>query len=241
MSKDRVPLRIAFDMDGVLADMHAALTLEAEQLFATPRDVATLEDALERPETGAPAVRLPASPYLHLTSGQTDQLWRHVAQIDNFWEGLKEIDPGAVARLARLARERRWEVIFLTQRPPTLGAIVQQQTQRWLQQHGFDLPSVYTTRRSRGAIAAALDLNVVIDDRFDGCVDVAAQSDARAVLVWREPDEAVPDRAQRLGITVVGSVGECLDLLERVDGPNASKPGLMSRIKDALRLKQSRT
>lgn len=238
MTQDPVPLRIAFDMDGVLADMHAALTLEAEQLFATPGDssVTTLEDALERPETGAPAVRLPVSPYMHLTSGQTDRLWRHVAQIDNFWEGLKEIDPGAVARLARLARERRWEVIFLTQRPPTLGAIVQQQTQRWLQQHGFDLPSVYTTRRSRGAIAAALDLDVVVDDRFDGCADVAAQSEARAVLVWREPDEAVPDRARRLGITVVRSVGECLDLLERVDG-GASKQGLMSRLKHAFRLK----
>jgi hypothetical protein len=264
-----VPLRIAFDMDGVLADMHAALTVEAERLFATPGDSApldsargaltlrqaqshpehgrgvrdsrgaatALEGALERPEASPAGVGLPGSPHSHLTSGQIDQLWHHVAHINNFWEGLQEIEPGAVARLARLAGERRWEVLFLTQRPPTAGATVQQQTQRWLQRHGFDLPSVYTTRRSRGLIAAALDLDVVVDDRFDGCVDVAGESKALAVLVWGAPDVAIPARVGRLGITVVPSVNKCLDMLEGLDAAHGSARGLMSRLKHALRLK----
>lgn len=35
-----------------------------------------------------------------------------------------------------------WEVFFITQRPATEGETVQRQTQKWLVQQGFDLPSV---------------------------------------------------------------------------------------------------
>jgi hypothetical protein len=228
-------------MDGVLADMHASLAVEAEQMFTEHEEstVHALETALEqKPPARPPIARRPGPPPLTMTAQQTDMLWERVAGTNNFWEGLAETEPGIVARLARLAGERRWEVIFLTQRPPTLGSTVQQQTQAWLRRHGYEMPSVYTTRGSRGAIAAALNLDVVIDDRFEGCVDVADESDARAVLVWRQPDESVPAKARRIGITVVRSVGECLDLLERFESPSTSEPGLMNRLRDALRLKR---
>ena len=211
----RPTLRVAVDMDGVLADMHAALAREAEQLFP--------------PQDGA------ARPGPYLTTGQTEALWRHIAGVENFWEGLQELEPGAVARLAALARQHQWEVLFLTQRPPTAGASVQLQTQRWLERHGFDLPSVCTTRRSRGAIAAALDLDIVVDDRFEGCAAVAAESDARAVLVWRQAEVAVPARARRLGISVVHSVGEWLDLLERASSRTRTGRNVFTRFRDALR------
>jgi hypothetical protein len=160
-----------------------------------------------------------------------------VAGTENFWEGVPETEPGIVARLARLADERRWEVIFLTQRPPTAGATVQQQTQAWLRRHGYDMPSVYTTRGSRGAIAAALNLDAVVDDRFEGCVDVVDDSAARAVLIWRESDDRVSARARRLGITVVRSAGECLSLLAESGGAVAAAPSLTTRLKSLLRLR----
>jgi len=234
-------LRIAFDMDGVLADMHASLAVAAERMF-TEHETSTvhaLETAIEQePPAPLPVRRLPGSPHLTLTAQQTDMLWERVVGTRNFWEGLAETEPGIVGRVARIAGDRRWEVIFLTQRPPSLGSTVQQQTQAWLRRHGYEMPSVYTTRGSRGAIAAALNLDVVVDDRFEGCVNVADESDARAVLVWREPDERVPDRARRNGITVVRSVGECLDLLERAESPGASEPGLLNRLRNAFRLKR---
>jgi hypothetical protein len=234
-------LRVAFDMDGVLADMHAALAIEAEQIF-TQHEASTvhaLEEALEQePPAQPPAPARPGPPQLTLTEHQTDILWNRVAGTRNFWEGLAETELGIVGRLARLADDRRWEVIFLTQRPPTLGSTVQQQTQAWLRRHGYDMPSVYTTRGSRGAIAAALNLDLVVDDRFEGCVDVVDESNARAMLVWREADEGIPDRARRMGITVVRSVGECLDLIERDDGPIRSQPGLISRLKDVFRVRR---
>jgi phosphoglycolate phosphatase-like HAD superfamily hydrolase len=231
-------LRIAFDMDGVLADMHAALSIEAERMF-TRQPAATaqaLEDSLEQ-EPPAPLI---IPPQLGLTREQTEELWRRVAGTHDFWDGLAETEPGIVARLAQIAERRRWEVIFLTQRPPTRGSTVQKQTQAWLRRHGYDCPSVYTTRGSRGAIAAALNLDVVIDDRFEGCVDVADESNARAVLVWRLADDSVPVRARRMGITVVRSAGECLALLDHDEQPRAEAAGLFARLRQVFRRRNPR-
>ncbi len=156
-------LRIAFDMDGVLAEMDG----EAAR-HEGPR-----------------------------------HFWRHVDAAENFWESLQEIEPGAVAKLAAMATARRWEIIFLTKRPPSAGATAQVQTQRWLQKHGFLLPSVYVVQGSRGLIAAALHLDVVVDDRPENCVDVASDSTARPVLVWRAAPQDVPSGIAKLGVTVV--------------------------------------
>ncbi len=233
-------LRIAFDMDGVLADMHAALALEAERMFGDHEAAAVeaLEAALAGSASRNPAdVKHPGTPPLALTTQQIELLWQRVAGTRDFWDGLGETEQGIVSRLARLADDRRWEVIFLTQRPPTRGATVQKQTQAWLRRHGYDFPSVYTTRGSRGAIAAALDLDVVVDDRFEGCVDVADESNARAILVDRQPDERTSQRARRMGITVVPSAGDCLALLERTEQPRAPAVGLVGRLRQVLRRK----
>jgi hypothetical protein len=93
-----------------------------------------------------------------MTPRQERRLWELVRAIENFWESLPEIEPGMVARLNALASGRGWEVIFLTKRPATKGVTAQLQTQRWLEAHGFALPSVYVVQGSRGAIAAALGL-----------------------------------------------------------------------------------
>src|SRR5206468_7443475 len=118
-----------------------------------------------------------------------------------------------VARLAQTAAERRWEIVFLTKRPKTMGATSQVQSQRWLVSKGFPLPSVYVVQGSRGRIAAALDLDVVIDDRPENCLDVSIDSKARPILIWRDDAKALPAGARRMGIGVVRSVGDCLDVL----------------------------
>jgi hypothetical protein len=199
-------LRIAFDMDGVLADMEAALVDHAEGLSGA-------DDATSR------------------------RLWQRVAAIENFWESLNELEPGTVARLHALALERRWEVIFLTRRPSTAGATAQIQTQRWLEARGFALPSVYVVQRSRGQIAAALALDFVIDDRPENCLDVAVDSKARPILVLRDDGTQLPAAIRRLGIGVVGSVSQCLDILAQIDVAEKS-PGMVTRVLRLLGLKE---
>ena len=91
---------------------------------------------------------------------------------------------------------------------------------------------------SRGRIAAALDLAIVVDDRPENCLDVVVDSKARAILVWRENENLVPGAARRLGIGVIKTTGECLDILEEVDTPRAGNPGVMDRVKRLLGLKE---
>jgi hypothetical protein len=237
-------MRIGFDLDGVLADLNAALVREAQRRFpgvetaaGGPADCSQAPSAPDPALEGDdPAESVPAS--LMLSRRQERQLWGTVTSTVNFWETLTETEPGIVRRLADVARARRWEVIFLTSRPRSAGDVVQVQTQRWLERLGYPLPSVFVVSASRGKIAAALELDVVVDDRPENCLDIAIDSKARAILIWRGDAGGVPGSARRLGIGGVGSVAACLDLLEQADRPGEDA-GLVDRLMRLLRLKPS--
>jgi hypothetical protein len=245
-------LRIGCDLDGVLADMEAELVRQAEALFGEvmTRRLQESPGAGSAPTDGEPAdvsaagapeppqENVPQLVKLRLTPRQQRRLWRHVETIENFWEGLKECEPGVIGRLASIASARRWEIIFLTKRPETAGATAQVQTQRWLASKGWTLPSVFVVQGSRGRIAQALDLDIVIDDRPENCLDVVVDSKARAMLVWREDANQLPVAAQRLGIGVVKSVNECLDILTQIDIAGKDEPGVMARVRKLLGLRQ---
>jgi hypothetical protein len=210
----------------------------AEKVQASDR-LATEESEDQTKGTAPPdaAEGVPQWLNLNMTARQQRKLWRHVESIENFWLTLKEIEVGAVQRLAAMATDRRWEVIFLTKRPATAGMTAQQQSQRWLEARGFKLPSVYVVPGLRGRIAAALNLDIVVDDRPENCLDVVVDSKARASLVWRDDEKRLPGAARRLGIGVVKSVGECLDILTQVDS-SGREPGVMNRVMRLLGLKE---
>jgi len=245
-------LRIAFDLDGVLADMEAELVRQSEILFGEPMTRRLQERAVEAGDAsgnpsdpGAPPESPDGAPdfappvvQLNMTARQQRRLWHHVQSIENFWEGLNELEPGVIPRLAKLAADCRWEIIFLTKRPETVGLTAQVQTQRWLESKGFPLPSVFVVQGSRGRIAASLGLDIVVDDRPENCLDVVADSKARAILVWRTDESQRPASAQRLGIGVVSSVADCLDILTQVDSAAREDPGVMSRVMRLLGLKE---
>ena len=245
-------LRIGFDLDGVFADMESELVRQSESLFGEPMTRRLEERAAEAGDATAaadPAGTPPGSPdaspefappvsRLNMTSRQQRRLWHHVESIENFWEGLEELEPGVIQRLATLAIDRRWEIIFLTKRPETIGATAQVQSQRWLESKGFTLPSVFVVQGSRGRIAASLGLDIVVDDRPENCLDVVVDSKARAILVWRTDESQLPAAAKRLGIGVVKSVADCLEILTQVDSATREEPGVMSRVMRLLGLKE---
>jgi hypothetical protein len=146
-------------------------------------------------------------------------------RVENFWESLAECEPGGVARLAAVADARQWEVVFLTRRPPTPGATSQRQTQQWLERVGYPLPSVCVVSGSRGLVARALSLDAVVDDQWDACLDVLADSDARPVLLWRPRPCPIESRARQLGISVVATLDECVTALlaEEMARPGISR------------------
>lgn len=221
-------MRIAFDLDGVLADLHTAYVQTALRLFPDldRRTVVDVEvgssppddDEESRDESESTTDETPAAADdVALTRGQSDAVWETLIRTENFWESLGEIESGMIARIAALSEERRWEVLFITSRPRSAGRTVQRQSQRWLHELGFPLPSLYVVHGSRGRIADALKLDVVVDDRPDNCLDVVLDSKAGSILVWRGDRAKVPVSAKRLGIAVVPTVAACLEALVEVE------------------------
>lgn len=256
-----MPLRVGFDLDGTVADMYSALRREAIKLFgeevlqkaevtSMKPQVAAVEekaaasagqaiDAATKPgqkPTPKPEDEQTASismQELHLTARQQAQLWDHVKKIENFWTTLPELEPGIISRIAKVATERRWEIIFFTTRPASAGELVQMQSQRWLDAHGFQFPSVYVVQRSRGKIADALALDAFVDDRPENCLDIAVESQAKVILVWHGDPKDIPPGAKRLGVQPVQTISEAMQLLERLDDVR-NQSGIMHSIKRAF-------
>ena len=245
-------------MDGVFADMEAELLRQATLIFGESMkrrleerrepDVAPDGEAADAPDdktserqaaAEAAPDNVPSTMKMGMSARQQRRLWRHVESIEDFWQTLRELEPGVLKRLAALTLERRWEIIFLTKRPETAGATAQVQSQHWLEAKGFPLPSVFVVQGSRGRIADALGLDIVVDDRPENCLDVVVDSKARAILVWRADESLLPAAARRLGIGVVKTVGESLDVISQIDAASREDPGVLTRMKRLLGFKEA--
>jgi phosphoglycolate phosphatase-like HAD superfamily hydrolase len=249
-----MPLRIGFDMDGVLADFRSAYHDVELRLFgpgtsSRPDDPEEEEEAESqgdevrlKPDATTDAAKVRLKPDATTDGNVTDAatkdaattdastkkvptvrqlrrrheaIWAAIRATPDFWRTLKPTEHGAVARIHALMLEHRWEVFFITQRPATEGDTVQRQTQHWLVDQGFDLPSVLVLGGSRGAAAGALRLNYHVDDSAQNCIDVLSDSRARPILILPEDNGVMVAKAKTLGIGTATSISECLDVLEQ--------------------------
>jgi hypothetical protein len=209
-------LRVAFDIDGVLADFRTAFQQASREAGIT----STV------PDTESPS----ADP---LSSRDIKAIWDYVKRTPNWWIRLSAYEPGQLVRLYELARLRKWEVVFMTRRPSTEGDPVQFQTQWWIEQHGFYYPAVVTVPGSRGELANALRLDVIVDDQLLNCVDVVGGSTAKALLLQREThDKSTQDHAVSRGIGVVSTLEEAIDVLEHMHDSVGERRGRLQRLSD---------
>jgi phosphoglycolate phosphatase-like HAD superfamily hydrolase len=226
-------LRIGFDMDGVLADFARAYREIEERVFG-PVAAATRpgdpedQEAAETTDDGGAAAADPVAAG-HALRRRRDTVWQTIEATPNFWTTLQPLDTGAVRRIHELSVREGWDVFFITQRPATDGETVQRQTQRWLVEQGFELPSVLVIHGSRGEAARALRLDYLVDDSARNCIDVKAMGDTKALLVTDPADESTAESARRLGIGTVSSIGEALDLIEQASLAK-TQPNLLTRI-----------
>ena len=209
-------LRVGFDLDGVLADFRSAFEAAAGEVGVRVSDEEATVSALDP-----------------LSSQEIKRIWDHVKRTPNWWVHLAPCEPDQIPRLHDLARRLKWEVVFVTRRPATAGDPVQLQTQQWLAHHGFTYPAVMTVPGSRGELANALRLDLVVDDQLMNCIDIVSGSTAKTLLLLRdEADAPARDQAVSRGIGVVASLREALDVAEHLHDPAHERRGRLRRLTD---------
>jgi hypothetical protein len=239
----KVPLRIAFDMDGTLADLSTAYAEVEERLFGAADEEAKhpAPEVREQEQQTAAATDAAAAAIerreddrrvktrIHKTRNR-DRVWKTIEATPDFWTTLKPLEAGAVARLYELTSQLNWDVFFITQRPATEGGTVQWQTHKWLVEQGFKTPSVIPLSGGRGKAAAALRLDYLVDDTPQNCVDVLSDSSTRAILLVDPDDPLAEGSARRLGIGVAYNVHQVLDLLTQITDAHAN-PTLFEKLR----------
>lgn len=205
-------LRLGFDLDGVLADFRSAFRELAVSVLHHDADGSDAESTT-------------------LSVEEQNRVWKAIEGSKNWWVTLRPYEPQQIARLYTLARQGCWEVSFLTKRPPSGGDSVQFQTQWWLEKHGYPMPAVVTVPGSRGELANALRLDLVVDDQFVNCAEIISASTSKTVLLLR--DQAPPawrDHATARGIGVVSSMEEAISLIERLQDILPKRRGRLFRL-----------
>ncbi len=207
-------LRLGFDMDGVLADFRSAFRELALRVLHHDADGSDAESTT-------------------LSVDELNRVWKAIEESHNWWVTLRAYEPAQIARLYALARQGGWEVAFLTKRPPSGGDSVQFQTQWWLEKHGYPMPAVVTVPGSRGELANAMRLDLVVDDQFVNCAEIISASTAKTVLLLRDDEpSALRNHAIARGIGVVSSLEETITVVERLQEILPKRRGRLSRLTD---------
>jgi hypothetical protein len=220
-------LRLGFDLDGVVADFRTAFLDAAAQLL------------------GGNSIQRQSSPMPDLdgvSAADAKRVWKAITETPNWWLGLAPYEPAQIARLYQLSRRFRWEVSFLTTRIPTAGDSVQFQSQAWLEAHGFYMPAVVTVPGSRGEIANALRLDLVIDDQFLNCLEVVSSSQSKAILILqmgnKSGDQSLEQQATDRGIGVLYRLEEVIEVLLQLQDILPQKRGTVMRLADWFRKRE---
>jgi hypothetical protein len=91
---------------------------------------------------------------------------------------------------------------------------------------------VVTVPGSRGEIANALRLDLIIDDQFLNCLEVVGAAQTKAILILRVGDANLEQQATDRGIGVVHQLEEVIEVLMQLQHILPQKRGAVIRLAD---------
>lgn len=153
--------RVAFDMDGVLAEFTRRFTEEACVLGEVAEPWGT-----------------PTQPDWNFKF-HVDPVWKKVGATPNWWMSLMPLVTRAeIKAINDLSKEA--VVVYVTKRGPTAGFSTHKQTLLWLRSIGIEVgpASIFVVgpRGSKGKLCEALGVDYAIDDSVDVLWDMQDRS-----------------------------------------------------------------
>lgn len=163
-------VRIALDIDGVMADFTTGFTKLAEELGITDHHWGPAEQ-----------------PTWHFDF-HMKPVWQEVDRCQNWWMSLEPlVTPGEVTELNQLIHNYGVEVVFITNRGPTSGLSAERQSGLWLEGIGVDMRQATVLcagAGKKGALAAALDIDYAIDDNVANLEDLRNNGITTFARTW---------------------------------------------------------
>jgi|SRR5215831_5311702 len=150
-------LKVGLDMDGCLADFIGAFRNESALVLG--------RQILGEPENWDFSN--------WMSQEEMDRVFHRIHNIRNWFQNFVQPLPYVAMFLRRYCQEN--EVYFISTRSEGLGDPVQVQTQNWLRSVYVEFPTVIITKH-KGEVAAALRLDVFLDDKPENLEDIKQHS-----------------------------------------------------------------
>ncbi len=205
MFKEKKPIRIMLDIDGVLSNFTKFFLEAAHEMFQTP--LIPSVNHWNYAEAG-----------IGLTKEMTREVWERILQTEDLWEKLEPIvKEEELQTLREMVEDPHYEFFAITARPQTPGKPVILQCQNWLETHVCRGISVIP-RRDKVKVCKGLDINYAIDDSpvfvkelLEGGINIYLQNQ--------------PYNQEIQGIMRVNSLKEFLEIIQEEQGLTSAKVG----------------